>query len=455
MKAVKLILAVSLLGALAGGVFYLTSSKTYLLVQNGQERLVRSKSWRVAGVIGESGISIAAGDLLFPPPEQRLWGGETIRLEQASQIWVLADKHTRRLTSIERVPAKLLSLAKVSLNRADQVLVDGEPVDPSEPLEFRPALLLEVRRAVPVSVHIGGDLIEFTSTAATVGRALWEHGIHLRAGDRVDPALITPLSVGEPEGLEVTVRLGRELSIVTGSETIRVYSSAETVADLLAAGAITLQGLDYSIPEDTALLPPEGQIRVVRVREEVLVEQLPLPFETEFAPLPELELDKKQVIETGEYGLTARQVRVVYEDGVEISRQVEDEWEARPAKNRVLGYGTKVVMHTLDTPDGTINYWRSLQMWATSYHPAVTSNRTASGMPLQKGVAAVDTSIIPFYTRMYVPGYGEAVAADVGGGVRGRMIDLGYSDHDYVSWARWVTVYFLWPPPENIVWNVP
>ena len=58
-------------------------------------------------------------------------------------------------------------------------------------------------------------------------------------------------------------------------------------------------------------------------------------------------------------------------------------------------------------------------------------------------------------TNMYIPGYGKAVAADIGGGVIGRWIDLGYSDNDYVPWHSWVTVYFLWPPPDVIVWIVP
>jgi 3D (Asp-Asp-Asp) domain-containing protein len=56
---------------------------------------------------------------------------------------------------------------------------------------------------------------------------------------------------------------------------------------------------------------------------------------------------------------------------------------------------------------------------------------------------------------MYVPGYGQALAADTGGGIQGRMIDLGYLDEDYVSWHQWVKVYFLWPPPENVVWTIP
>jgi 3D (Asp-Asp-Asp) domain-containing protein len=112
-------------------------------------------------------------------------------------------------------------------------------------------------------------------------------------------------------------------------------------------------------------------------------------------------------------------------------------------------------MHTTTVDGVQIQYWRTLNMYATSYHPSEVGDTTASGLPLKKGVAAVDTSLILFFTQMYVPGYGEAVAADIGGGVSGRVIDLGYSDEDYVPWHQWVTVYFLWPPPDNIVWVVP
>jgi hypothetical protein len=54
-------------------------------------------------------------------------------------------------------------------------------------------------------------------------------------------------------------------------------------------------------------------------------------------------------------------------------------------------------------------------------------------------------------------GYGPAEAADVGGGVRGRWIDLGYEDHNFVNWHQYVTVYFLTPVPaaSSIVWIFP
>ncbi len=68
---------------------------------------------------------------------------------------------------------------------------------------------------------------------------------------------------------------------------------------------------------------------------------------------------------------------------------------------------------------------------------------TAVGLPLEKRVAAMDTNYIPFGKRMYISGYGEAVAADTGAGITGRMIDFGYSNYDYVSWHQWVSVYLL------------
>jgi cystine transport system substrate-binding protein len=66
---------------------------------------------------------------------------------------------------------------------------------------------------------------------------------------------------------------------------------------------------------------------------------------------------------------------------------------------------------------------RSLTVVATGY---ALGGRTSTGLPVGWGVVAVDPSVIPLGTHMSVPGYGEAVAADVGGAVRGTVIDLWF-----------------------------
>jgi 3D (Asp-Asp-Asp) domain-containing protein len=64
------------------------------------------------------------------------------------------------------------------------------------------------------------------------------------------------------------------------------------------------------------------------------------------------------------------------------------------------------------------------------------SGRTATGMPVGQGVVAVDPSVIPLGTRMYVPGYGNGVAADVGGGIKGDIIDLWMTPSQCAAWGR-------------------
>jgi peptidoglycan DL-endopeptidase CwlO len=70
---------------------------------------------------------------------------------------------------------------------------------------------------------------------------------------------------------------------------------------------------------------------------------------------------------------------------------------------------------------------------------------TATGIPVAWGVIAVDPSVIPLGTRMFVPGYGEGVAADTGSAVKGRMIDLWFpSCAEAIAWGwRTVTITLL------------
>ena len=64
---------------------------------------------------------------------------------------------------------------------------------------------------------------------------------------------------------------------------------------------------------------------------------------------------------------------------------------------------------------------RALVVDAVAYH---LPGHTASGLPVGVGVVAVDPSVIPLGTRLFVPGYGPAVAADVGSAIEGTIIDL-------------------------------
>jgi 3D (Asp-Asp-Asp) domain-containing protein len=75
-----------------------------------------------------------------------------------------------------------------------------------------------------------------------------------------------------------------------------------------------------------------------------------------------------------------------------------------------------------------------LRVDAVAYH---LPGWTASGLPVGKGVVAVDPKLIPLGTRLYVPGYGRGIAADVGVAIKGRIIDLWMPNHAAArKWGR-------------------
>ena len=78
-------------------------------------------------------------------------------------------------------------------------------------------------------------------------------------------------------------------------------------------------------------------------------------------------------------------------------------------------------------------------MWmdSTAYSAYETSGYTATGEYVRHGIAAVDPNHIPLGTRLYVDGYGEAIAADTGGAIRGNRIDLGFDSYqEAINWGR-------------------
>ena len=105
-------------------------------------------------------------------------------------------------------------------------------------------------------------------------------------------------------------------------------------------------------------------------------------------------------------------------------RNVEAQAQAAQQKSQTLQQPTAPA-----APPGK----RQLTVSATCYD---LPGRTATGMPVGQGVIAVDPSVIPLGTRMYVPGYGNGVAADVGGGIIGNTIDLWMTPSQCGAWGR-------------------
>jgi 3D (Asp-Asp-Asp) domain-containing protein len=110
-------------------------------------------------------------------------------------------------------------------------------------------------------------------------------------------------------------------------------------------------------------------------------------------------------------------------------QSVEAQAQAAQQKSQALQQPTTTSTPAAPAPPGK----RQLTVSATCYD---LPGRTATGMPVGQGVVAVDPSVIPLGTRLYVPGYGNGVAADVGGGIKGDVIDLWMTPSQCAAWGR-------------------
>jgi len=375
----------------------------------------------------------------------------------SSTVTILDNGKILTLQTDGRVPSALLSQAGIMLNPNDRVLVNGFPVERDQPITNYP-ITIQIRRALNITINTPQGQQQIQSSAFTVGEALEETGIYISARDQIAPPVNT--SINQP--LTIYYAPSHTITVSVDGRSLQIQSSARTVGEALAEAEIPLLELDYSVPAEKEPLPSNGQIKVIRVSESVVLAQKPIPFDSDLQASAEVPLDQTQILQPGETGLSVHRVRTRYEDGKEISRITENETVVRPPKTRVLGYGTKVEIKTALVDGVNIEYWRVVQMYATSYSPcnsgvANCGATTASGKSLRKGVVAVNRNLYfnMLGQQLFIPGYGTGTIEDLCGGCTGKpWIDLGFSDSNYQPWHSWVTVYFLTPVPSNIIYDL-
>ena len=446
-----LVALVFIAGTLAAG-YQMTLTPVTLVVEGHMQQLHTHQD-TVAALLMDAGLTLEPEDIITPALNTALEPGLIVKVQRARPVHVSADGQNTTLrthaTSVEAV----LEEARVSLGPHDEVESEGELLA-ANPEPAR----LTVRRAIPFTLHEDGRATTLYTTAPTVGEALRQAGLTLYLADNVQPGLGERMSAGR----HVYVDRSIPVAIQVDGRTFRTRTHRERVGEVLADLGVVLTGQDYTIPALDASLGKDTTIRVIRVSERFLIEQEPVPFESVWQPDPDLEIDHQRVLQEGARGIFERRIRIRYEDGHEVARAVEDEYVAVPPTTKIMGYGTKIVVRTLDTPSGPVEYWRVLHMLATSYSASTAGTpktsswygHTATGMKMRHGIVAVDPRAINLRSEVYVPNYGVGIAGDTGGAIKGQRIDLGYDDDNLVLWYRWVDVYLLTPVPAWINYSL-
>jgi len=179
--------------------------------------------------------------------------------------------------------------------------------------------------------------------------------------------------------------------------------------------------------------------------QQIITETEVIPFETTITEDPEMEYNTTVIDQIGQNGEITNTYNLSLYENIETEKTLISQEKILP-QNEIVRKGTKIIPHTLTTPDGEIIYAYSLHVYATAYtaESAGGSGYTASGTLPHYGTIAVDPNLIPLGTKVYIPGYGIAVAEDTGGAIKGEVIDLFYEGNHGWWNASYVDIYILY-----------
>ncbi len=311
--------------AAAFGILFIILSlhKTVYLVVNGKIEEVSTFSLTVKSLLKSQDLQLSGDERVMPDPGSLLWGGELVFLNIANSVEVTADGDDRTIQTAERRPENILLDLGVRLYPKDRIIVNGITAENNFLLTLGKSHQIQLLRGTPVKIVYELGSQEFISDADTLSEALEENGVEVFEADQLSKPLNTPLN-GSP--ISVNLIRAEPLKVYLADESITIHTTADTVGAALTQGGIALQGLDYSIPAENEPLPENDEIQIIRVREEVLLNQEQVQFSSEYQPADDLPLDQLQITTGGEFGIQAQRLRIIYENDREISRELEKEW---------------------------------------------------------------------------------------------------------------------------------
>ena len=289
-----------------------------------------------------------------------------------------------------------------------------------------------------VNVNADGKNISVKTICQDAKEILTMAGVVLMPGDEFQ---LSTFNVGN--GTIITVYRAIPVNITYQGKTQSLSMGKATVGELVATAGIPLTGVRLEPSGET--VPVAGMdIKVLTLREEIVEREVAEPFTVLHQPDPAMEKGNEEVVTAGEDGVKIVKTRLYYEDEKEVAAEVLTEKVVTLPQPRLIKTGTR---DTVETSRGAVRFNSVRTMEATAYTPNDGGNGglTATGVMAHRGVVAVDPNVIPLGSKVYISGYGVAMAADTGGAIKGDRIDLcmeGYGEAMDFG-RRTVRVYLL------------
>lgn len=286
-------------------------------------------------------------------------------------------------------------------------------------------------------------LLQFDGTEKTVTTDLTDAcAIFKEAGVRVGQSdRIVEETTGN--GKRLVLKRAQPIIVVRGEAKQKYFSNKDTVGEALKDLNIRFDKKRI-YPAASAPVSKNMEIHILGKDDTITTEEMDLEIPVKYVEDESIPFGQSKVQEEGKAGRVKVVSKSTAANGSE-AKQVEIAREVlADPKYAIIRQGIGM---SVQTPEGRKKYTRVLTMEATAYtiHCGSGTGYTSIGLVPVRGIVAVDPRVIPYYTKMYIPGYGVALAGDTGGAIRSNIIDLFMDSYDEaIRWGRRnVEVYIL------------
>lgn len=358
---------------------------------------------------------------------------------------------------------------------AEEEITVGEHDELSHRLsaEIESGMTIVYKTAKEVIVNVNGEKDTYYTTLDTIEDFLLDHNLKPSKHDELSHELSDQIE----EGMQIDIAKAFEVPVVNGGTEKTYWATGGTVKEFLNDHDITYNEknndkLNVKLNDD---IDEETKIKIVRVEKEKKEVEETVPFEVETREDDSLEKGEEKVLTEGEEGLVVKVFEMTHEDGELTEEELIETEVKKESQNKVVAVGTKEKEEESEvaavasqsstekskaeskssseseSSDAEPSGGKTITMTASAYTANCSgcSGHTSTGIDLNANpdqkVVAVDPNVISLGTKVWVEGYGEAVAGDTGGAIQGNRIDLHFpTEEDALAFGqKTVTVKIL------------